>query len=140
MICNLIQSFVDQKYPSYEKFASGLYFIDSIQGSGNKPNTGDKVNIDFTRTYLNDSIIKSVEGISLYLGNGQAVGGLEEGLKLMKPGGSAILIMPSEIAFRQSLCIVPEKTRKDLLEDEIISAEVLPYSIVKYIVKLNSVN
>jgi FKBP-type peptidyl-prolyl cis-trans isomerase len=135
-----IRSFVSKKYPSHEKFASGLYFIDSISGNGSKPHKGDKVNIDFTRTYLNDSLIKSVKGVSFYLGTGYAVQGLEEGIKFMKPGGTAILIMPSGIAFKQSLCIIPEKARKELLDDKVISAEVLPFSIVKYIVKLNSVN
>ncbi len=135
-----VQSFVSKKYPSYEKFASGLFFIGSISGSGSKPNNGDKINIDFTRTYLNDTLIKSVDGVSLYLGKGQAVQGLEEGLKFMRPGGTAILIMPSDIAFKKSLCVIPGNVRKDLLDDEVISAEVLPYSIVKYIVKLNSID
>jgi len=65
---------------------------------------------------------------------------LEEGLKLMKSGGSAILVMPSSIAFKQSVCVIPRKVRQELVRDKIIIEEVLPYSILKYVVKLKAVN
>ncbi len=135
-----IQNYANIKYPNHQKFASGLFFVDSLPGTGDKPFFGSMVEIDFTRKYLDESIIKSVTGSSFYLDNRQAVKGLEEGLKLMKEGGSAIMIMPSKIGFGESLCIVPQKARKELLEDKLISAEVEPYSILKYVVKLRKAN
>lgn len=135
-----IDSYVKSNYPGYEKFASGLYYVDSITGTGDKPYAGNMVTINFTRKYLNDTIIKTMNDVSLYLGSGQAVQGLDEGIKQMREGGKAILIMPASIAFKQSLCLLPEKIRQDLLRDDLINAEVRPYSIVKYIVELKSVN
>ncbi|MCK9627483.1 MAG: FKBP-type peptidyl-prolyl cis-trans isomerase [Bacteroidales bacterium] len=135
-----IQNYANIKYPNHQKLESGLFFIDSLPGTGENPGTQSRVEVDFTRKYLDDSIIKSVIGSSFYLDNLQAVKGLEEGLKLMKEGGSAIMIMPSKIGFGESLCIVPQKARKELLEDKLISAEVEPYSILKYVVKLRKAN
>ncbi|MDP3436044.1 MAG: FKBP-type peptidyl-prolyl cis-trans isomerase [Bacteroidales bacterium] len=135
-----IFSFASARYQSFKQYPSGLCFVDSIPGAGEKPFSGDRVKVDFTRSYLNDTIIKSVEDVMFFIGNGQAVEGLEESLRLMKSGGTAVLIMPSSIAFKQSLCIIPQKARADLLRDKVITSEVLPYSIVKYVVKLKSVN
>jgi FKBP-type peptidyl-prolyl cis-trans isomerase len=135
-----IENYVNINYPDHQQFASGLYYIETLPGDGNKPMSGDMVTIDFTRKYLDDSVIKTANGVSLYLDHEEAVQGLEEGLKQMKVGTSAILIMPASIGFKQSLCVIPQKTREDLLDDNLISLEVLPYSIIKYIVKLNSIH
>lgn len=135
-----IENYVSARYQNYMMFPSGLCFIDSIPGSGIKPFNGDRVTIDFKRKYLDNTTIKSTEGAQFLIGNGQAVEGLDEGLKLMKEGGTSILFMPASIAFKQSICVIPQKTRKDLLDANLISSEVLPYSIVKYIVKLRLVN
>jgi len=135
-----IENYVSARYSNYMMFPSGLCFIDSIPGSGIKPFNGDKVTIDFKRKYLDNTVIKNTEGVQFLIGNGQAVEGLDEGLKLMKEGGTSIMFMPSSIAFKQSICILPQKTREELLEAKLITSEVLPYSIVKYIVKLRLVN
>lgn len=135
-----IQDYVNIKYPVHQKLESGLFFVDSLPGTGDKPAFGSMVEIDFTRKYLDESIIKSVTGSTFHLDNQQAVKGLEEGIKQMKEGGSAIMIMPSKLGFGESLCIVPQKARKELLEDRLISAEVEPYSILKYVVKLRKAN
>jgi len=133
-----IQQYANVKYPSHVKYESGLFFIDSVPGTGSKPSYYSNVTIDFTRKYLNDRTIKSVLGTSFDLDRNNAVPGLEEGLKLMKEGGSAIMLMPSSIAFKQSLCIVPQAARQELLNDGLITSEVEPYSILKYVVKLKN--
>ena len=65
---------------------------------------------------------------------------MEEGLLQIKSGGKATLIMPASIGFNQSLCIVPEFMRPDLLTAKQIVSEVLPYSIIMYDVELVTVN
>lgn len=135
-----IDHFVKSNFQHFNKYASGLYYIENLLGTGAKPHDGDRVTINFTRKYLNGTIIKSVNDISIRIGNGEAVQGLEEGLKLMQAGGKAVLVMPASIAFGQSLCILPQKIRSELLDDQLISSEVLPYSMVEYIVELKYVN
>lgn len=137
-----IENYVNSKYAAFEKgkYASGLYFVDSIPGTGRKPIGIDYVAIDFSRKYMNDNVIKTGQNVSFFLGQGQAVLGLEEGIKLMKEGGTSVLLMPSKLAFKQSVCVIPQKARAKLLNDRIISTDVLPYSILKYVVKLKAVN
>lgn len=135
-----LANFMEAHYQNYDHYASGLYFVDSIPGTGSKPFPGQSVTIDFKRRYLNNSLIKSATDVSFYLNTGSAVPGLEEGLRLMKEGGSALIFMPSSIGFGRSVCILPEKTRANLVNDHLIGAEVKPYSIIKYVVKLKSVN
>src|SRR3989339_171588 len=135
-----IIAYMDANYPGYLMTESGLCFVDSISGTGNSPQHGEMITIDFKRKYLDNSLIKTVQEASFPLNNIYAVPGLEEGLKLMKSGGSAILVMPSSIAFKQSVCVIPRKVRQELVRDKIIIEEVLPYSILKYVVQLKAVN
>ena len=135
-----IESYVSERYENYKIYPSGLCFIDSVPGTGIKPFMGDRVVIDFERKYLDNKLIKSSEGAQFMLGSGQAVDGLDEGLKLMKEGGVSVLIMPASIAFKQSVCVIPQAAREELVYNRLISYEVLPYSIVKYVVKLRYVN
>jgi FKBP-type peptidyl-prolyl cis-trans isomerase len=132
-----IQHYVDAQDMVFTKTPSGLYFYEISPGtSSRKPSPYAAVTIDFTRRYLNDSLIKSVTGIEIYLNHNEAVPGLEEGIKMMTYGSQAQMIMPSNLGFKQSLCVLPEKIRKELIEDKAISLEVKPYSIIKYNVKL----
>ncbi len=135
-----IEAYMTENYPDHQLFANGLYFVDSIHGTGSMPLEGDRVNVDFTRMYLDNDTIKSVNNTFFRLNRGEAVQGLEDGIRQMKEGGVAILIMPASLGFKQSLCVIPQKTRQDLLDDKIVSSEVLPYSIIKYVVKLNTIN
>lgn len=138
-----IQNYVDTAFTNYEKFASGLFYIPVSEGTGEKPFSGSKVTINFTRKYLDGSVIKKTpdgKPSVFYIDNKQAVEGLEEGLLQMHAGGKAILIMPSSIGFMQSLCIVPESMRGVLINYKEINTEVIPYSIIMYDVELVSVN
>lgn len=138
-----IQNYVETNYTLYDKFADGLYYIPVSEGTGDKPFAGSKVTVSFTRKYLDGTIIKKTPDNSpsvFNIDNNQAVKGLEEGLLQMNAGGKAVLVMPASIGFMQSICIVPESMRKVLLNDKIITAEVLPYSIIMYDVELVSVN
>ena len=124
----------------FEKFASGLYYVENITGTGTKPHYGDRVTISFTRKYLDTTIIKKVDSIDIILGYGDAVQGLEEGIMQMREGGKASLFMPASIAFKESLMILPQKAQTELLRDQVIRSEVKPYSMVQYNVELKAVN
>lgn len=132
-----IDHYVHAKYTNFQKLSSGLYYVENAVGTGNKPQFGERVIINMTRKYLDGTVIKSVNGLNLILGANQAVQGLEEGIMQMRRnGGKAVLIMPASLAFKQSLCLLPQKIRAELLADELITSEVLPYSIVEYEVEL----
>lgn len=135
-----IANYVAQSSEPYIEFESGLYIKDSIPGTGAVPFNGSIVNLDFTRKYLDNQIIYETEGTTIYLDRGMAVEGLEEGIKHTKEGGTAVLIMPASIGFKQSVSVIPSSAREQLFEDQIINNNVEPYSILKYVINLKVVN
>lgn len=135
-----IANYVTGMYDEYDEYASGLFFIDSIPGDGERPFGYSAVIVDFERKYLDGTTVYENEGAVIHLDQNQAVEGLEEGIKLTKEGGTSVMIMPASIGFQQSVCVIPERARDDLFQDRIINNNVKPYSILKYIVKLKAVN
>lgn len=135
-----ISRYVNANYQEFKEYASGLFFIDSIPGSGNRPFAHSAVIFDFARKNLDNSLILQANGAQAYLGRDMAVQGLEEGLKLMRENGTAIMIMPASIGFRQSVCVIPRSARAKLYNDRIINNNVEPYTMLKYVVNLKVAN
>jgi FKBP-type peptidyl-prolyl cis-trans isomerase len=82
---------------------SGLIVVMNQEGSGEKPQNGQKVTVHYTG-YLTDgtkfdSSVDRGEPFSFSLGLGQVIKGWDEGIALLKPGAKAKLIIPSSIAY-----------------------------------------
>lgn len=122
-----------------EELSSGLFYIEEEEGDGAAPSASALVELDFTRKYLNGNIIETTEGddpLTVRLGQDNLVKGFEEGVRKMKKGGKAILIMPSEIAFGKSVQVIPQKVRQDLVVDDKFEPKTLPYTPIIYEVEL----
>jgi FKBP-type peptidyl-prolyl cis-trans isomerase len=82
---------------------SGLYFIESQAGSGNKPKTGDMVKINFAVSLIDGkelfSTVKNGGPMPVEIGKPFENKGFEEAVAMMKKGGKAKLIIPSSLAF-----------------------------------------
>lgn len=81
--------------------ASGLYYIEITEGTGAQAKTGDYVTVAYSGTILNGASIGSGT-YSFTIGNGAVIAGWEEGIALMKKGGEAQLIIPSNLAYGAS--------------------------------------
>lgn len=83
--------------------ASGLYYIETLAGTGEKPVVGKKVKVHYTGTLLDgqkfDSSVDRGQPFEFVLGQGQVIQGWEEGIAMMKKGGKARLVIPSSIAY-----------------------------------------
>ena len=83
--------------------ASGLYFIESVAGSGNKPKTGDMVKINFAVSLIDGkelfSTVKNGGPMPVEIGKPFENKGFEEAVAMMKKGGKAKIIVPSSLAF-----------------------------------------
>ena len=83
--------------------ASGLYYLETKPGSGEKPVAGKTVKVHYTGTLLDgtkfDSSVDRGEPLEFVLGQQQVIPGWEEGIAMMKKGGKAKLIIPSSIAY-----------------------------------------
>ncbi len=83
--------------------ASGLYYIETLEGTGATPLRGDKVEVNYTGKLLDGTVFDSSydrnEPLEFTLGAGQVISGWEEGIALMKQGGKATMIIPSNLAY-----------------------------------------
>ena len=82
---------------------TGLYYIETAEGTGEKPVAGDKVKVHYHGTLLDgtkfDSSYDRGTPFEFTLGKNQVIKGWDEGIAMMKAGGKATLIVPSSIAY-----------------------------------------
>lgn len=82
---------------------SGLKYVDEVVGTGDSPNTGQKVTVHYTGTLENgkkfDSSKDRDEPFTFTIGIGQVIKGWDEGVATMKVGGKRKLTIPSELGY-----------------------------------------
>ena len=85
------------------KTESGLEYIETQAGTGAPATAGKTVSVHYTGKFQDgrvfDSSIPRGEPITFKLGVGQVIKGWDEGIALMKVGGKAQLIIPSNLAY-----------------------------------------
>jgi FKBP-type peptidyl-prolyl cis-trans isomerase FkpA len=85
---------------------SGLYFIQIKAGTGQKVESGDLIKAHYTGYLLNgqqfDSSVGSAEPFSFVAGRGDVIPGWDEAVMMMREGGKAKIILPSELAYGES--------------------------------------
>jgi FKBP-type peptidyl-prolyl cis-trans isomerase len=99
------------------KDVSGIYFKDLIKGTGDTIKSGYKVMLYFNITLLDGTVIfttedeagRNYEEFAFYVDVSndivnasyvQQIAGLHQGLKKMQVGGKALIVIPSELAFK----------------------------------------
>lgn len=82
---------------------SGLYYVETEEGTGMSPYEGNTVVVHYTGKFLNgeifDSSIQRNQPFEFELGAGLVIKGWDEGIAYMKKGGKATLIIPSDLAY-----------------------------------------
>lgn len=111
-----IDEYITNKALKAEKQASGLYYINIIEGKGDQPHFGDQVKVNYTVYNLSGKVIdtnnktiaqkakiysasRKYEPFPFILGDDGIIAGWTEGVALMKLGGKAKLIIPSRLAY-----------------------------------------
>ncbi|WP_257669000.1 FKBP-type peptidyl-prolyl cis-trans isomerase [Parapedobacter tibetensis] len=112
-----IDNYIKKNNLEPTKTASGLQYIITEEGTGEKPAAGDTVQVNYTGTLISsgevfDTSIKEVaEKSNIYnamrpyepakfaIGVRQVIPGWDEGLLLMAKGSKAKLIVPSELGY-----------------------------------------
>jgi len=84
--------------------ASGLYYVETEKGTGKKAMPGNTVSVHYTGRLLDgtvfDSSVEKGTPYSFRLGVGQVIKGWDEGIAMLNEGGKAVLIIPSDLAYR----------------------------------------
>jgi peptidylprolyl isomerase len=98
-----LQKYLVQNKITIKPNQSGLYYIETLKGSGARAVPGKRVKVHYTGKLLDgtkfDSSVDRGEPFGFTLGKGQVIKGWDEGIGLMNVGGKATLIIPSSIAY-----------------------------------------
>ena len=98
-----IQEYITRKGIKEKPLKSGLYFIENQAGNGPSPKKGQKVTVHYSGFLTNgkkfDSSYDRDEPFTFVLGEGQVIGGWDEGIALMKVGSAATLVIPSILGY-----------------------------------------
>ena len=98
-----LANYIAEQKITVKPTASGLYYIEKLKGKGAKAENGKQVTVHYTGKFLDgrvfDSSVERGEPFVFSLGQGQVIKGWEEGIALMKEGGKATFIIPSDIAY-----------------------------------------
>jgi FKBP-type peptidyl-prolyl cis-trans isomerase FkpA len=124
----LLENYLIENDITIDPTASGLYFIEELEGTGNFPVQGNTCVVNFTGRLIDGRIFAKVLGADTYsftIGITEIIAGFQEGVYLMKPGGKAIFIIPSDIAYG------PAGSQNGVIP---------PYSTLIYEVELKQVN
>jgi len=93
-----------------EPTSSGLYYIETLEGTGSAPTNGQFVEVKYEGRFLSGEVFDS--GIfEFQLGAGTVIAGFDEGVSYMKKDGKATLIIPSDLAYgKQGKSDIPAYT------------------------------
>jgi FKBP-type peptidyl-prolyl cis-trans isomerase len=97
-----IQNYSERKNLNMKESPTGLWYQIIKEGRGNFFSDNDKVILDYECSLLDGTKIYSSKLLGpkeLVLGRSVMEAGLNEGLRLLKPGGEAIFIIPSFLAY-----------------------------------------
>ena len=94
---------VEKKWPDAKKTATGLRYVILKEGTGNFPKSGDNVRVLYKGMLIDGSVFdeetNAKVGMSFRLGRDLVIQGWDQGLKLVKPGGKILLIIPPSLAY-----------------------------------------
>src|ERR1043165_6132129 len=93
-----------------QKTPSGLYYVISKQGSGDKAKAGQNVHMNYIGKFMDGKIFDAnvddkyqpVNGrgpLNFTLGVGQVIKGWDEGIQLLNPGSRGTLYIPSSLGY-----------------------------------------
>lgn len=106
-----LDAFIQANYPTVQQKPSGLYYIETVAGTGDTIKGGDRVQIFYSTWTIDSVLIDETSGYSLghrydpfefVVGSGSAISGLEEAATYMRTGTKANLVIPSELAYGQN--------------------------------------
>jgi FKBP-type peptidyl-prolyl cis-trans isomerase len=85
----------------YTQTSSGLYYLQILEGTGIMPVLGDSVFVKYTGMFLDGTVFDSNVDLTTFYECilGENITGFDEGVSMMKDGGKARLLIPSELAY-----------------------------------------
>jgi FKBP-type peptidyl-prolyl cis-trans isomerase len=98
----ILKAWLEEHNITTEPTKSGLYYIETLEGSGDYPVYGNYVTVDYEGRFLDGEVFDTSydkDPLSFYIGYGNVIKGWDEGIMYMKNRGKATLIVPSNLAY-----------------------------------------
>jgi FKBP-type peptidyl-prolyl cis-trans isomerase FkpA len=99
----MIDKYISENKITAKPTASGLYFIQTAKGKGDKVMSGDSITVKYTGKFMDGKVFdtsdRSPVPVKFVIGVGQVIKGWDEALTMMSVGEKATLVIPSEIAY-----------------------------------------
>jgi len=97
----LLEQYIKDNNITVQPTASGLYYIETLEGTGVMPRLTKQVKVKYSGKLLKNGVVfdqtEGDETATFTLGS--LIAGWNEGLGMMKEGGKATLIIPSSIGY-----------------------------------------
>jgi FKBP-type peptidyl-prolyl cis-trans isomerase len=101
-----IVDYVKRNGITAQPMANGLYVVETKKGNGPAVVTGKKVLVQYSGYLLNgtkfDSSLDRGQPFEFVVGKGNVIKGWDEGIKLLKVGSKAKLVIPSSLAYGEA--------------------------------------
>lgn len=98
-----LAAFLKKSKIDVEPTESGLYYVMTQEGNGEKPEVGQLVKVHYTGKLLDgtvfDSSVERGEPFQFPLGMGRVIAGWDEGIALMSKGEKGVLYIPYYLAY-----------------------------------------
>ena len=100
----ILRNYFAENKITAKKTISGLFYTIIEPGDGPKVKAGDIVRMRYTGKFLDGTVFDSNidppgDAISVQAGSGRLIKGMDEGARLLKKGGKAMLYIPSGLAY-----------------------------------------
>jgi FKBP-type peptidyl-prolyl cis-trans isomerase FkpA len=98
----IIQNYIERKELKMTESPTGLWYLIKNEGNGQYLKDNDRISLDYVCELLDGTVCYSSETLGpkqVILGRTSIEAGLNEGLKLLKPGAEALFILPPFLAF-----------------------------------------
>jgi FKBP-type peptidyl-prolyl cis-trans isomerase FkpA len=107
---NTIINYAIDNLLDVQRSQTGLYYQVVEPGEGEKIRWGQKATAHYTGELLSGKTFDSsrARGVPLVFTVGNMVQGWNEGVQLLRPGGKAILLIPSQLGYKDKGFITPQ--------------------------------
>ena len=126
-----IKEYIENNDITVQPTESGLYYIETKEGDGRQPVDGDSVVVNYIRLNLTGYVLETnIESVAMeysiwssyvtyapfgfLVGSAYIIDGWNEGIKYMKEGGEATLLLPSSLALQNYQPMLFEITLLDV--------------------------
>ena len=145
-----IKEYIENNDITVQPTESGLYYIETKEGDGRQPVDGDSVIVNYIRLNLTGYVLETnIESVAIeysiwssyvtyapfgfLVGSTYIIDGWNEGIKFMKEGGEAALLLPSSLALQNYQPMLFEITLLDVFspneETELLEQYILENNI-----------